>query len=295
MLIRNSTLLFLRPLSHFCRVSLEVIHIGEFQVEFLRIGSEKEVTSPILAFHGFGRFAEDFEVFTRLLKPGQAIFSFHLFQHGNSVFPPERIALESLKIEEHRMIIQAICDYLKIDTFHLLGYSLGGKVALKTIELYPEKVRGLLLVAPDGIKINYFYKFVSGTRMGRYIYGGLVNNPKPLFVITDGLRSMRLLSKKLHRFVYYHMENYERRKLVGEVWMIYRFLEPNIAEIQRVINSQKINTTLIYGKYDSVIQAKQGVKMNSGLEQDSLHILESGHLLLQESTVEYINEKGIWL
>ena len=285
----------LMALSHFCDVSLEIVQIGQFQIEFLRIGSEEQVTSPILAFHGFGRFATDFKVFKPLLKPGQLIYSFHLFQHGNSVFPAERIALESLKLSEHKKIIQGICDHLKIDSFQLLGYSLGGKVALKTIELFPHKVKSVFLVAPDGVKLIYFYKFVSGTRIGRSVYRGVLNNPKPLFRIADGLRALRLLPEKLHRFVHYHMKTYESRKLVGEVWMIYRLFEPNVAHIQSIINSQKIPTTLIYGKYDSVIKAKQGIKLDSGLDQESLHILESGHLLLQESTVNYINEKGIWL
>lgn len=271
-----------------------MITIGEFEVEFLRIG-QGQVKEPILAFHGFGRVIQDFKVFERILKPGQVIYAFHLFQHGKSTFPKERIALDSLTTTEHVAIIDAICKNLNIKTFHLIGYSLGGKIALKTLELLPDRVTGILLIAPDGVKINNFYKFVSGTSLGRAIYRGILKNPKPLFRSADFLRAIRLLPEKLHRFVYFHMESYEKRKLVGEVWMIYRFFDPNIPEIQRIINSKGIRATLIYGKFDRVIQAWQGEKLDAGLDQDSLHILESGHLLLQESTVDYIVEKGIWV
>lgn len=275
-------------------MSSEVIQIGEFQVEYLRIGDDSAGAQPILAFHGFGRPMTDFRVFESLLKPGQVIYSFHLFQHGQSTFPAERLSKRSLTMEEHVMLLGEICNQLNINEFWLLGYSMGGKVALKTLELLPEKVKGILLVAPDGVKVNYFYKFVSGTSLGRSIYRGVLRNPKPLFFIADSLRAIRLLPQKLHRFVHFHMETYEKRKLVGEVWMVYRFFEPDIAEVQRIINEREIQTTLIYGKYDSVIKPWQGEKLNEGLDRNALHILESGHLLLEESTVEYIAEKGIW-
>jgi len=45
--------------------------------------------------------------------------------------------------------------------FHLIGYSMGGKFALLTYELFDKKVKSLTLLAPDGIKTGLWYSISS--------------------------------------------------------------------------------------------------------------------------------------
>jgi pimeloyl-ACP methyl ester carboxylesterase len=58
---------------------------------------------------------------------------------------------------------------------------MGGRVALVLLELMPERVKSLLLLAPDGFKINLIYKFASETKLGRSMYKYLIDHPGWLF------------------------------------------------------------------------------------------------------------------
>jgi pimeloyl-ACP methyl ester carboxylesterase len=283
-----------------CRFALplnrHIITYKEFQIEYQIIGNRarNEGGHAWLAFHGFGRDSRDFEIFETLLEQNDTIYAFNLFQHGESRFPEKRLRNKPLTLDEHRNIIDFLLDHLKLGSFSLLGYSMGGKIALKTIESHASLIRHTLLIAPDGVKLNHWYRFVSGTSLGRSIYRSITRNPKPLFRLTDVSRFLGIISPKIHKFVYYHLETLEKRRLVGETWLIYRDFHPNLALVQRNINDYKIDTNLIYGTFDNVIKAWQGEKLNRGLDRDSLHLLKQGHLLLNEDTINYIRENDLW-
>jgi pimeloyl-ACP methyl ester carboxylesterase len=276
-------------------MSTHTVSYNNFNLEYRIIGvSDQPVVFPIIAFHGFGRSADDFSVFEPLLRQGEVIYSFNLFGHGNSTFPADRKLVDSLSLSEFEELLAHILDLLNITRFSFLAYSLGGKKALIGTTMFAARIDRLILIAPDGIKVNKFYAFISGTSLGRWIYKKTTKNPKPIFWVTDGLNALGLLPDKLKKFVYHHMETQERRELVGKVWMIYRHFNPDIRKVQKLINQHRIQTLLIYGKYDNVIKPWQGEKFNAGLNQDALHILESGHLLVAPATVRYLGEKNLW-
>ncbi len=49
-------------------------------------------------------------------------------------------------MEEHAQMVKALLDYLKLRKAILIGHSMGGYVALAFAELYPEAVKGIMLV-----------------------------------------------------------------------------------------------------------------------------------------------------
>lgn len=273
-----------------------MITYGPFDLEYQVIGNPTNSPNSHawFAFHGFGRDAKDFVLFEQLMNKDDVIYSFNLFQHGKSIFPAERLKNKPFKLEEHEGLIDFLLEHFKLHSFSLLGYSMGGKIALKTVESHAHKIKSMLLVAPDGVRLNPWYKFASGTILGRNLYRGLTKNPWPLFRIADMSKFLGIITPKIHRFVYNHMDTYEKRRQVGETWLIYREFHPELALVQENINVHKILVHLIYGRFDSVIQPWQGEKLNEGLDQDSLHLLEQGHLLLNDKTIDYIREKGLW-
>jgi 2-succinyl-6-hydroxy-2,4-cyclohexadiene-1-carboxylate synthase len=81
---------------------------------------------PIVFLHGFLGTAKDWEPVCSFLPSSQCI-GFDLPGHGNSPF------VEHFKID--------------IPYFHLVGYSLGGRIALSYIEKYPEQIASLTLIS----------------------------------------------------------------------------------------------------------------------------------------------------
>lgn len=263
----------------------------QFQLDYLTLG---EGDNAIICFHGFGRKAEDFEVFQSLLLPNQRLISINLFAHQGSVFPAERIDHHPLKPSEWKELMLSFFAHENIERCDLIGYSMGGRIAMMTVQLLPEHIQSLLLIAPDGLKINWLYRFASGTHLGKWLYRRFITRPKFLFWITDTAHRLKFINDKLHRFVYVHLDNEEKRQLVYDAWLIHKLLFPDLDVIAKhVRNGMPFN--MVFGKYDSVIVPALGKAMAGRIDNAACyHEIESGHQLITERTARFIAEKGLW-
>ncbi len=248
----------------------------------------------VLAFHGFGRYPEDFGIFLPMLKKSQSIISVHLFQHGKSVFPEKRIPSEPLQKAEFAEFIEKFLTSLNIQKVHLMGYSLGGKVCLCLFEIMPERVKSITLFAPDGLKINPVYRLSSQTSGGRALYKAIVHYPKPFFKAADLAHWTGIISHQVHRFVNHHMDSFEKRKMVYDTWLIYRDCNPDLEKIRQLCDLHHTPLLLFLGKYDRIIPPFHGKLLCKNWREDALHILDSGHLLLNQSTVQYMMNANLW-
>lgn len=262
------------------------------QLEYRIVGSG---TETILAFHGFGQSIDDFNPFYGLIKPHQRLVSIRLFQHGNSQFPEQRIPHQPLQKLEFALVIQEFINFLQVSEFYLLGYSLGGKVCLNLLESIPRNIKGVLLLAPDGFKNNRIYSFTSKTAVGRSIYRYILNNPNPLFNLSKVLNSTGIINDGLHRFVMHHMRDYDQRKLVYDTWLIYRDFEINQRALQEILAQSSIPFNALFGKFDRIIRPEIALDFFEDDLAKSMHILNSGHLILNPSTKKFIQENGLWL
>jgi pimeloyl-ACP methyl ester carboxylesterase len=263
----------------------------QFQLDYLALG---EGDKAIICFHGFGRKAEDFEVFQSLLQPDQRLIAINLFAHQDSVFPAERIHNHPLQPAEWKEIMLAFFAHENIENCDLIGYSMGGRIAMMTVQLLPERVKSLLLIAPDGLKINWLYRFASGTILGKWIYRKLIHNPKPLFWITDVAHKLRFINDKLHRFVYVHLDSEPKRQLVYDAWLIHKKMFPDLDVVASHVR-KGMPFNMVFGKYDSVITPALGKNMSRIIGSDKhYHEIESGHQLINERTARFIAEKGLW-
>lgn len=265
---------------------------GSFVIDFRIYGHGADA---ILCFHGFGRTASDFEVFLPLLKENQKMVCIHLFAHGESVFPENRIVHDPLTHGEWKELLTAFIASQGIDRFHLLGYSMGARLVMFTMLLCAEKVKSVLVFAPDGLKINPLYRFASGTGPGRYMYNKIIEQPGPLFRVARVLNKIGLLSDKLHRFVHVHLDTIEKRRQVHDAWMIYRNFFPNQSKLAEVINRKDFPFHMIFGKYDEVIKVKLGKKLEKRLDSRShLIVVEKGHRLMSTEVASFIKANGLW-
>lgn len=260
--------------------------VGDFTIDYAIFGDGPQI---LLAFHGFGRSYDDFKFLTPFLKTNYTIYGVNIFHHGKSAYPQGRISENTLSNDELAKIFGAFVDQLGIDRFSLMGYSLGGKVALSITEYLATRVDNLVLVAPDGIHINKWYKFAALNPIGRTFARGVVKRPKPFFRLADFLKWSKIVPPHLHRFAYIHLETHEKRKLVYDVWMTFRKVDPDIPKIQSLINEHAITCSLIFGKYDRVIPPHIGKRFAAGLDQENaLKIMESGHILLNDELGDYL-------
>jgi pimeloyl-ACP methyl ester carboxylesterase len=151
----------------------------------------------------------------------------------------------------------------------------------------------LFLMAPDGLRFDFWHFFVTRTTTGQWLFKSVIENPGWVLSLASLLGKTKLVSSKMIRFISSHLEEKQVRQKVYDTWMITRDLVPDLALASGGINSNKINVQLFFGKYDVIIPPKLGKRFIRLLQHKSdLHILDCGHkvMKMKDEIMRVINE-----
>mgnify|MGYP000423047586 CR=1 FL=1 len=251
-------------------INTKVTHVYS-SLSFHKSGQGEKV---LLLFHGFGQYKQIFNELTSELQSHYTFYSFDLFFHGTSEWNHGEQALEK---ETWRAIMQQFLSENKIEKFSLLGFSLGGKFALATLELFPEKVERIFLLAPDGIKTNRWYSLATYPLLLRRLFKSMILKPNRLHKIAGALQKLNLVDKGLLRFAESQMDTQAKRERVYYSWVVFRHLKFDMRTISHLINNNSIKLTLIVGRYDKIITVKNMDRLLRYVKNHQLEILETGH------------------
>ena len=104
--------------------------------------SQGQPSKPaIVLLHGFLGDKQDWSAVTKILAEHYYCISIDLPGHGDSLNQP----LATPGFETCCELIQQTVSKLGIETYHLIGYSLGGRIALHLARRYPSSVLSLIL------------------------------------------------------------------------------------------------------------------------------------------------------
>lgn len=263
------------------------ITVGPWQVEYLVFGSGPKT---LIAFHGFDNDADDFLVFEPALGSAFTIIAVNLFFHGNShtELPPEKSVFDKQQLS---LLTEALLAQHAIHRFSLLGYSLGGRVCLTLIELFADRIDSVFLLAADGLKLNRWYVFITGSPFGRLLFQRVIKRPAIFMRLAAVFRKMKIIGEKQYKFALSNFNTDEKRKKVYDVWMIYRLLLPDHRKVAREIRKHKITCHLVFGKYDSIIPIHhaQGIVHDAG-KTCHIHQVDTGHQLIKPWVGEFLRD-----
>ena len=97
---------------------------------------------PLLLLHGFTGSGEGWQEFIPYWKTHSKVIAPDIIGHGKTDSPTE---VTSYNIEKVAQGLNALLEELQIEKIDVLGYSMGGRLALTFAINYPEKVRRLIL------------------------------------------------------------------------------------------------------------------------------------------------------
>ena len=236
----------------------------------------------LFAFHGFGRNAHDFKLLEPSLGNSYKIVSFDLFYHGSSDAPTLNTFNYTPK-DLKEMIIQYLHKQ-NLERFSLLAYSLGGRISLQIIELFPDQIDRVFLFAPDGLKYTWWYNLSTKTIIGNKLFKRFVKSPDIYFLIFKSLNKVGILKNSVFKFLNLQLDSQSKRQKVYDTHLFYRNIHPDLEKIQAILNTKPIKLYLFFGRHDAIIPSSYGRKFLKGLnDKTSLHVLESDHLLIKES------------
>ncbi len=259
--------------------NLQFLTYENYTLPYLRYGNGPEL---MVAFHGFGRSSKDFSVFEKELGNVYTIIAFDFFYHGANADELE-IQVEPITTSILSNMLEKLLWQEKKVRFSVMGYSLGGKLALGFVHRLPHRIHELFLLAPDGFTYDLPRKFLSNTWLGKKISILAVDHPKLfLFAIKFGGK-IRLLNKKQQHFFLKNLETHDQRLKVHRTWQTLKKFSLHLNLVQHYLNSRPIRFELFFGIHDKIVPPTVTAKFRRKLKRkENLHLLDCGHQIFQK-------------
>jgi pimeloyl-ACP methyl ester carboxylesterase len=240
-----------------------------------------------ICFHGYGEQAGTFIFLEKAAGEALTFISIDLPFHGSTNWVGE----PNFEEEDLLRIVNGILaqENLSPPALTLIGFSLGGRVALSLYQAMPARIDRLVLLAPDGLKMNFWYWLSTQTWIGKSAFAFTMKHPGWFFLLLRMLNKMRLVNSSIFKFVNYYIDDEKARTLLYKRWIVLRKLRPGIRKIKQSISMGGTPVRLIYGRHDRIILPVRGEKFRRGIEDHCIiSVIHSGHQVLHGKHVDEI-------
>lgn len=269
-------------------MELQHITYRNSTIGYYRFGSGSQVA---ICLHGFGENAAMFGFLANYAGNQHTFYSIDLPFHGKTDWKDglnftstdlQQIVEEILQKNNHTL-------QTKNYKLSLLGFSLGGRMALSLYQAMPDKIQKLILLAPDGLKMNFWYWLATQTWVGNKFFAFTMKKPGWFFGFLKLLNKLKLVNASIFKFVNYYIGDDEVRRLLYARWTTLRKLRPDLRRIKNQIREKKTPVRLVYGKHDRIILSSVGERFRKGIEEHcAITIINSGHQVLHEKHIQEI-------
>lgn len=258
-------------------------HASGAQLEYQTFGTGNQT---LICFHGFGQNTDSFACLEEHL-PNHTLISIRLFYHGGSRRSPN--APGRLHTPEWKELFADFLSELQIDRFSLLAYSMGGRFALATLSSFVSQVEQVILVAADGLVKRFSYQLATAPLVCR-LFRYWMSHPTSFFWMMNRLEAIGILNPSLFKFARTQLQSATHRTLVYHTWTAFKYFGMSQKELLRLIHSQSLPITFIFGTKDRVIAPQAHHRFLAQIPQNHTHILPYGHHKLVQNATPLIQD-----
>ncbi len=231
----------------------------------------------LFCFHGYGEDAESFDFLVKQLGSQFTLIAIDLPYHGKTEWKEglffDPLALVSLIHELKPAHIP----------MQLMGYSMGGRVALQLYTLVPHEISGLFLFAPDGLHRNPWQRIATNTKAGNHLFKFLMQYPGWILYPLRFAGRIGLYNRNLLRFIDHYLGKADERSILYKRWTTLRYFKATEQALIKALQTNPVRVELVFGRYDNVIPAKHGIpfRQEAG-DMVRVTVWEAGHQLLKQ-------------
>lgn len=242
---------------------------------------------PLVCFHGYGESSANFDFLEKHLGASHLIVAIDLPFHGQTQWKETDLDAQLLSD-----ITLALLTHLNADAsnIQLAGFSMGGRMALCILQQIPERISTLVLLAPDGLTVNFWYWVSTQTAVGNALFRLTMRRPGWFLGMLRASNKLRIINQSIYKFVEYYIHDDIVRKELYERWTGLRNCTPSMKQIRRLIPQHGIRVRLLYGRYDRIISHERGSRLFSNLPNCSIRVLDCGHQVLHQKNAAAIGE-----
>ena len=244
-----------------------------------------------ICFHGYGENARTFDFLATYAGNEYRFLAIDLPFHGQTDWK-EGLELEPAGLDS---ILYSILDQLSINRhapdfrYTLVGYSLGGRICLSLYQLRPAAADRIVLLAPDGLKVSFWYWLATQTSAGNRFFAFTMRKPQWFFGMVRLLYKTGFLNASIFKFVRYYIGDPVVRQQLYDRWTALRKFRPTLPAIKNEIRRNHTQVRLLYGIHDRIILSSVGKKFCLNIESHcQLTEIHAGHQVLHEKHVKEI-------
>ncbi len=229
----------------------------------------------LFCFHGYGRDSYTFGFLEKVLGNKYTIIALDAPFHGDTKWDDPEFRPDDL--------ITVINEIRKGMTntpgkISLLGFSMGGRIALHLTQKIPEQIERVVLLAPDGLKYKSWLWFCTHTWIGHRLFTFTISHPHWLLNIVNFGEKRGLLSRNIKGFVQYYLEDEDERISLLSRWTIMRKFRPHLSSLKTTIRKSNLKVRMLFGSFDRVIHYASGQRFLRKIESyASVKIIDAGH------------------
>lgn len=239
----------------------------------------------VICLHGFGDTSHSFDCLMPEQGDAYHLVAMDLPGHGATIWTERQFTKKDLGD-----ILGLILEKFNKKQAFLIGNSLGARFALCAVETIPDQISKLILLAPDGLKDNFWYRLATASPQSNRLFHFLMMNPVMLFRIIKAGKKVGLFNPSVERFFNYNMDTQEKRLEVYNNWTSMMEMNPHVRFVKDLMKNRRMPLLLIYGKYDRVSPIHLGKNTFRDQPDCKIIVLEKGHHLLSQETANVIKE-----
>ncbi len=264
-----------------------IIDHQDGQVNYRKAGNGSRI---YLTFHGYGQNCGSFEKLTKINGQEAVFYHFDLFYHGNSNWSSRKMPISKKYWKD---LIEKFIKQENINEFSLIGFSIGAKFVLATLEAYPDKVNEVILIAPDGIQTNIWYKLATFPIFLRLYFRHLILKPKSFSKMITLIRELKIVDRSLVQLAVNQMKSRSSRWKLYHTWVNFRLLKFSLNKIVKLVEQHDLRFVLIIGKKDKLVPPKLFIKLEKKLPTLEHVELNVGHLQLLPEAMRYLEQAKV--
>lgn len=253
-----------------------------------KTGAGQEKKKALLLFHGVGQDHTVFNSLVHDLNDQYICYAFDLFFHGRSQWSDPHTPMSK---EEWKRGLSRFLERENIGRFDVLGYSLGGRLALAATEAFPDKVDNLYMVAGEGVRKNLWYSWATHPLFGQPLFKSTTRNPKILFALLKLGELLKIIPTAMRVLAQSQMRSSEKRNQVYGSWILLSKLNMTTSALKRVADENNINLYFLFGGIDKIMAPREAKVIQKRIPRARIEILNTSHGGLIRNLSDYLKTK----
>lgn len=239
----------------------------------------------VLALHGYSNSSSLFAELAGYLRPHCTTLAIDLPGHGQTRWQED----DALTYSALCTLVETICRDYNVEKISLLGFSLGGRVALSILKAIPERLHSMTLLAPDGLKTHPALSYTNNSWVGRFILRDVHQKPARYQRLLQLMHRRKVVTEGVYQFLNYHLNQTALNSTFKISGLALRKLYPKPYQFRKVFARYPVPVHLILGVDDPVIPVRHGTAFAAQFPgQVQMHTLRKGHRLITDDVFPLI-------